>query len=116
MADESPVRTLQTEDGTTLIEIASAPNSDEAELICGFLENEGIPARVEHADARSILPANIGTLGDVRVFVAQEDEERAMALLKQREEEYEQLDDDGETVVTDDGPANIDDNARAESE
>ena len=116
MADESPVRTLQTEDGTTLVEIASAPNSDEAELICGFLENEGIPARVEHADARSILPANIGTLGDVRVFVAQEDEERAMALLKQREEEYEQLDDDGETVVTDDGPANIDDNARAEQE
>jgi len=116
MADESPVRTLQTEDGTTLVEIASASNSDEAELICGFLENEGVPARVEHADARSILPANIGTLGDVRVFVAQEDEERALGLLKQREQAYERLDEDGETVVTDDGPANIDDNARAESE
>lgn len=116
MADESPVRTIQTEDGTTLIEIASASNSDEAELICGFLENEGIPARVEHADARSILPANLGQLGDVRVFVAQEDEARAQALLKQREDQYEQLDDEGETVVTDDGPAEIDESSRPETE
>jgi hypothetical protein len=115
MADESPVRTIQTEDGTTLVEIASASSSDEAELICGFLENEGIPARVEHADA-SILPANLGQLGDVRVFVAQEDEARAMALLQQREDEYEQLDDEGETVVTDEGPAEIDVNSRPETE
>jgi len=115
MADESPVRTIQAEDGTTLVEIASASNSDEAELIAGFLENEGIPSRVEHADAR-ILPANIGTLGDVRVYVAQEDEERALALLRQREEEYEQLDDDSETVVTDEGPAEIDENAAPEKE
>ncbi|MEK6374359.1 MAG: DUF2007 domain-containing protein [Acidobacteriota bacterium] len=116
MADESAVRTIQTEDGTTLVEIASASNSDEAELICGFLENEGIPARVEHADARSILPANLGQLGDVRVFVAQEDEARALALLQQREAEYEQLDDDGETVVTDEGPAEIDENTPPETE
>jgi formate dehydrogenase assembly factor FdhD len=116
MADDSPVRTIQTEDGTTLVEIASASNSDEAELICGFLENEGIPARVEHADARSILPANLGQLGDVRVFVAQEDEARALALLKEREQEYEQLDDDTETLVTDEGPADIDENAPAEKE
>src|SRR5262245_23572646 len=115
MADDSPANTLQAEDGTTLIEIASAPNSDQADLICGFLESEGIPARVQHADAR-ILPSNIGALGDVRVFVAQEDEERALALLKQREEEYAQLDDDSETVVTDEGPADIDENAPAEKE
>lgn len=116
MSDESPVRTLQTEDGTTLVEIASASNSDEAELICGFLENEGIPARVEHADAASILPANLGQLGDVRVFVAQEDGERALELLQQREDQYERLDDDDETVVTDEGPAEFDENAPAEKE
>ena len=115
MADESQVRTKQTEDGTTLVEIAGASNSDEAELICGFLENEGIPARVEHADA-SLLPANLGQLGDVRVYVAQEDEARALALLKQREDEYEQLDDEGETVVTDEGPAEIDENTPPETE
>jgi hypothetical protein len=116
MADESPVRTIQTEDGTTLVEIASASNSDEAELICGFLENEGIPARVEHADARSILPANLGQLGDVRVFVAQEDEQRALALLEKREDEYDRLDDEGETLVTDEGPAEIDETTPPETE
>jgi hypothetical protein len=115
MADESPVRTLQTEDGTTLVEIASAPNIDEAELIRGFLENEGIPAQVEPAES-TVLPANIGALGDVRIYVAQEDEARALALLAQREEEYEQLDDDTETVVTDEGPQDIDENARPEKE
>ena len=115
MADESPARTLQTEDGTTLVEIASASNSDEAELICGFLENEGIPAKVQHADA-SILPANLGTLGDVRVFVAQEDEHDALQLLRKREAEYEELDDDTETVVTDEGPAEFDESAPTEKE
>ena len=115
MADERIVNTIQAEDGTTLIEIAAAPNSDEADLLCGFLESEGIPARIEHADAR-ILPSNMGALGDVRVYVAQEDEERAMALLRQREEEFEQLDDDSETVVTDEGAADIDENAPAEKE
>ena len=116
MADKSQVHTIQAEDGTTLIEIAAASNSDEAELICGFLESEGIPARIEHADAR-ILPSNMGTvLGDVRVYVAQEDEERALALLKQREDEFEQLDDEGETVVTDEGAADIDENTPAEKE
>jgi formate dehydrogenase assembly factor FdhD len=115
MADESPVRTIQSEDGTTLIEIASAPNSDEADLICGFLESEGIPARVQHADA-FILPANFGALGDVRVYVTQDDEPRALALLRKREEEFEQLDDDTETVVTDEGAADIDENTPAEKE
>jgi formate dehydrogenase assembly factor FdhD len=115
MADKRTVQTIQAEDGTTLIEIAAAPNSDQADLLCGFLESEGIPARIEHADAR-ILPSNMGRLGDVRVYVAEEDEERAMALLRQREEEFEQLDDDAETVVTDEGVAEIDENAPAENE
>jgi formate dehydrogenase assembly factor FdhD len=115
MADERIANTIQAQDGTTLVEIAAAPNSDEADLLCGFLESEGIPARIEHADAR-ILPSNMGALGDVRVYVAQEDEERAMALLRQREEEFEQLDDDAETLVTDDGVADIDENAPADTE
>ena len=115
MADKRTVNTIQAEDGTMLIEIAAAPNSDEADLLCGFLESEGIPARIEHADAR-ILPSNMGALGDVRVYVAQEDEHRAMALLRKREAEFEQLDDDSETVVTDEGAADIDENAPPEKE
>lgn len=117
MADEDdlPYQTLQADDGTPLVEIASTANSDEAELIKGFLEAEGIAAQVEYADAK-ILPANIGKLGDIRVFVAEEDEERAFELLKKRNDDYENLDDDDDTVVTDEGVAEIDDDARAETE
>ena len=111
--DDRPVQTIEADDGTTLVEIASAPNSDEAELIKGFLEVEGIPAQIEHAEA-SILPANIGKLGDVRVYVAEDDKERALRLLRQREAEFENLDDDTETVVTDEGVATIEDDAESE--
>ena len=116
MADDgNPVQTIRADDGTNWIEIASSANSDEADLIKGFLENEGIAAQVEHADA-SILPANVGKLGDVRVYVQADDGPRALELLKQREVEYENLDDDTETLVTDDGVADIDENAPAETE
>jgi len=115
MADENLVQTRRSEDGTTWIEIASIGNSDEADLIRGFLESEGVPAMIEHADA-SILPANMGKLGDVRVYVPSQDEARSLELLKQREAEYENLDDDAETLVTDEGVADIDENTPAEEE
>jgi len=115
MADDADVQTLQADDGTTWVEITSISNSDEAELIKGFLEAEDIPAQIEHADA-SILPANLGKLGDVRIYVPADDKERALQLLKQRETDYEKLDDDEETLVTDDGEADIDENAPPEPE
>ena len=51
MAEDTPYQTIQSEDGTTWVEIATAPNSDEAQLIQGFLEAEGIDAQIEHAGA-----------------------------------------------------------------
>src|ERR1051325_1689134 len=93
MADEgSPGQTITSDDGTTWVEIASTANSDEAELIRGFLEAEDIPAQLEHADA-SILPANIGKLGDVRVYVPTDDEARPLELLRKREVENQNLHD-----------------------
>ena len=116
MADEeASVQTITSDDGTTWVEIASTANSDEAELMKGFLEAEGIPAQLEHADA-SVLPANIGKLGDVRLYVGTDDEARALELLRQRDVEYENLDDDAETLVTDEGVADIDENEPPEAE
>lgn len=58
---------------------------EEASLVAGYLEAEGIPAAVE-----SLLfhqePVNFGTLGEVRVRVRAEDLERARQLLEAREE------------------------------
>jgi hypothetical protein len=115
LVKELPYQTRTSDDGTVWIEIASTSNSDEAEIIQGFLEAEGIGAELEHADSRP-FPTNFGSLGDARVFVPANDERRALDLLRQRDREWENLDDDEDTVVTDEGVAEIDDNASTEKE
>ena len=116
MADEREnVNTIRADDGTTWVEIASCGTVDEANLVRGFLEAEDIPAQIENVKF-SMEPINFGTMGDIRIYVSEEDETHALQLLKQREAEFDNLDDDDETVVTDEGTANIDDNAESETE
>lgn len=114
LVDELPFQTVPAA-GATWVEIASTGTDDEAKLIQGFLEAEGIPAQIENVKF-SMEPINFGTMGDIRVYVAAEDEQRALELMKQRSAEYEKLDDDSETVVTDEGPAAIDEGSQAEAE
>ena len=109
------VNVVPAEDGTTWVEITSTGTEDEAKLVQGFLEAEGIPAQVESVRS-DVTPANFGMLGDIRVYVQAEDEQRAMELLRSRERQAEVLDDDDETLVTDEGPAVIDESAQAESD
>ena len=113
--EELPFQTRQSDDGTTWVEIASTANSDEAQLIQGFLEAEDIDTQIEHAEA-SMMPTTFGTLGDVRVYVPAEDEQRALELLRQREGEWNKLEDDDDTLVTDEGVAEVDENATTEPE
>jgi len=116
MAEEREhVNTIRADDGTTWVEIASCGTVDEANLLRGFLEAEDIPAQIENVKF-SMEPINFGTMGDIRIYVGEEDEAHALQLLKQREAEWENLDDDDETVVTDEGTANIDDDAESENE
>ncbi len=102
-------------DTTTWVEIASTGTDDEARLLQGFLQAEGIDAQVENVKF-SMEPINFGAMGDIRVYVSSEDEQRAMELLKQRNREFDRLDDDEETLVTDDGTATIDESAVAEND
>ncbi len=113
LVDELPFQTRRSDDGTTWVEIASTANSDEAQLIQGFLEAEDIDAQIEHAET-SMFPTTFGKLGDVRVFVPVEDEKRALELMKQREREWENLEDDDDTLITDEGVAEVDENAEPE--
>jgi hypothetical protein len=115
MAEDTPYQTIQSDDGTTWVEITTAPNSEAAQLIQGFLEAEGIDAQIEHAEA-NILPTTIGKLADIRIYVPAEDEKRAIELLRQREVEFEKLRDDDATLVTDDGVAEVDEDAVPERE
>jgi hypothetical protein len=114
LVNELPFQAVRS-DTTTWVEIASSGTDDEARLLKGFLEAEGVPAQVENVKF-SMEPINFGTLGDIRVYVAAQDEKRALELLRQREREYDQLDDDEDTLVTDEGPAEIDESATTENE
>lgn len=109
------VNTVPAEDGNTWVEIASTGSEDEAQLIQGFLEAAGITAQIENVKF-SMEPINFGTMGDIRVYVGADDEARAQQLLQQREQAYDKLDDDTETLVTDDGEQAIDENAQPESD
>ena len=113
MADDETVNKIQSDDGTTWVEIASVGTEDEANLLAGFLEAEEIPSQIESVKFTE-APTTFGAMGDIRIYVAEEDEERALGLLKQREDEWERLDDDGETLVTDEGESAIDDDAETE--
>lgn len=114
LVDELPFQSIQG-DTTTWVEITSTGTDDEARLVKGFLDAEGIEAQIENVKF-SMEPINFGTMGDIRVYVQAEDEERAVGLLRQRNQEYDRLADDEETVVTDEGPAAIDESARAEND
>lgn len=109
------VNTVPAENGTTWVEIASAGTDDEARLMQGFLEAEGITAQIENVKF-SMEPINFGTMGDIRVYVDSQDEARAQELLRTRNQEYERLDDDDETLVTDEGPALIEETGPVEGD
>ncbi len=110
---EQPFQTVQGE-GVTWVEIMSTGTDDEARIVKGFLDAEGIPAQIENVKF-SMEPANFGALGDIRVYVAAEDEERAKQMLKQRNADFDRLEDDADTVVTDEGTAEITEDEEVES-
>src|ERR1043166_3961323 len=105
MADEREnVNTIRADDGTTWVEIASCGTADEANLLRGFLEAEDIPAQIENVKF-SMEPINFGTMGDIRIYVSEEDEAHALQLLKRRGGGVDNLDDHGERGATDEGAA-----------
>ena len=107
LVDELPFQAVPARDDTW-VEITSTGTADEANLIRGFLDAEGIPAEIENVKF-NMEPINFGTMGDIRVYVGAQDEQRALELLRNREQEWDKLADDDDTLVTDDGVAEIDD-------
>lgn len=119
MSDSKPefsenVNTIVADDGTTWVEIASTGDKDEATLLAGFLDAEGIPAQVEDVKF-NMAPTDFGAMGDIRVYVPSEHEQRAQELLRGREQAYEKLDDDEETLITDEGSAVVDEGTEVET-
>src|SRR3954469_9206229 len=76
LVDQLPYQTVASDGGTTWVEIASVGGVDEARLLQGFLDAEGIPAQIENLQF-SMEPTTFGNMGDIRIYVAATDEARA---------------------------------------
>ncbi len=113
LVDELPYNTVEGPEGNSWVEIAGVGTEDEARLLQGFLDSAGIPTQVESLKFH-MEPVNFGGLGEVRIYVAAENESRALDLLEKRRQEYAGLEED--EVNTDEGPAEIDDDSEAAEE
>jgi hypothetical protein len=112
LVEELPFQTVESPE-TTWVEIASVGNDDEARLLAGFLEAEGIPAEIESLRF-NMEPVNVGTMSEIRVYVGAEDEHRALELLESRADSFRSL--PAEEVTTDEGPAEIDESSEPTEE
>lgn len=70
------------------IEVAGVGQDEEAELIAGLLESEGIPCEVE-GPSMTPFPEDLGAFGTSRVMVPPERAEEARALIARRQREFQ---------------------------
>ena len=70
------------------VEVAGVGQDEEAELIAGFLESEGIPCEVE-GPSMTPFPEDLGAFGTSRVMVPPERAEEARAVIARRQREFE---------------------------
>jgi putative signal transducing protein len=69
------------------VEVAGVGRDEEAELIAGLLESEGIPVEVE-GPTSTPFPEDLGAFGMSRVMVPPDRADEARALLAKKEREY----------------------------
>ncbi len=70
------------------VEVASVGQDDEAALIAGLLESEGIPSEVE-GPSMTPFPEDIGAFGSSRVMVPPDRAAEARDLIARRRLEFE---------------------------
>ncbi len=69
------------EDGPKLVEVHRASNDEEALVIKGLLESQGIHCILRSRVVHAVHPFSIDGLGEVRILVSETDEPDARSLL-----------------------------------
>ena len=90
---------MKEKDSPGWVAVASVGNDEEATLIAGFLESQGVSCEVEGPTGGSPWPENLGAFGMSRVMVPPERADEARRLLAEREQASPRAleDDDTET-------------------
>ena len=73
---------------TTLVEVYEASGDNEAFVIKGLLESDGIWCSLESDVPHSVFPLDVDGLGAVRLMVSEEDAERAAKLISSYREKH----------------------------
>ena len=80
-------------DGWEVLEVFGT--EEEAEMMRGFLESQGVPCQVESAHSHE-FPVNVSALGNVRVEVPADRVEEARRLIAEAKSSAGPADDEGE--------------------
>ena len=96
------------------VAVKEVPNETEAALLAGFLDSEGIPARVVDRSFHMTPTVEDNDLSPIAVAVPRERLADAEALLASRESDFPAARADEEALLTDEGPAHVDPPGRGE--
>ena len=78
------------------VEVARVGQDEEATLIAGMLESEGIPSEVE-GPSMTPFPEDIGAFGSSRVMVPTDRAAEAREVIARRRREYDAASPEGES-------------------
>ncbi|MFW6159623.1 MAG: putative signal transducing protein [Acidobacteriota bacterium] len=70
------------EQASDLVEIAKVWGPAEAEVVKSFLESEGISCILKGLVVQSVHPFSVDGLGEIRIFVARQNEDLAKKLIQ----------------------------------
>lgn len=87
--------------------VESVPSEAEGALVVGFLESEGIPARIVDKSFRA-NPTSSEDLTEIEVAVPTERKAEAEAVLARRNADFAGQKEGEVTLFTDEGPTDID--------
>ncbi|HXI14312.1 MAG TPA: hypothetical protein VNM92_16970 [Thermoanaerobaculia bacterium] len=114
LVNELPFQTIDADGGGTWVEIATTSTDDEARLLQGFLEAQGIACQIESLKF-TMEPVNLGSMGEIRVYVAAESEAEAVQMLSDRQKEFEAMPQE-ESLLSDEGLSSADYDLETEPE
>ena len=89
LVDQMPPENPDADPEATLVEVYQAGGDQEALVVKGLLESEGIWCAMGSDVPHSVIPLNVDGLGAVRIMVSERDVERAKQLISEHGEKNE---------------------------
>jgi len=87
LVNEMPPENPDADPDANLIEVCTASGDNEALIIKGLLESEGIWCSLSSDVPHSVIPLEVDGLGAVRISVSEDDAERAAQIISSHREE-----------------------------